>query len=161
MKKIAFLFSAAALLASCAQKNNVATAPQPEPLPVTELSAGPALARLKASVFKMSGNYSDNVAVTLDSRGNLVYYPAPTDISAASRPVEIGEGWWLNRQGLGERSVFTRWTFDEYSKLPAAPSPEEIKAAILPGATVTEFRVLAIPASDAAREAASDPTLLL
>lgn len=64
-------------------------------------------------------------------------------------PVEIGDGWWLNRQGLGPNSVFTKWTFDEYRALKTVPTPEEIKAAIIPGATVTEFHTLPIPASEA------------
>lgn len=105
---------------------------------------------LKASAFKMSGNYAKNVAVTLAPDGSLIYYPAPTDLSADSAPVEIGDGWWLNRQGLGSGSVFTKWTFDEYRALKSAPSPAEIKAAVISGARVTDFRRLPVAASKAA-----------
>lgn len=111
---------------------------------------------LKASAFRMSGNYANNVAVTLDSSGRLTYFPAPSDISAVSAPLEIGNGWWLNRQGIGPGSVFTRYTFSEYAALPAPPSPQEIKEAIIPGAVVTEFRTLPISASDAAKLPPSD-----
>lgn len=103
----------------------------------------------KATVFQMSGDYADNVAVTLGPDGNLVYYPAPSDISVYSKPLALGDGWYLNRQGLGPNSVFTKWTFYEYRTMEKLPTPDEIKAAIIPGACVTEFRELSIPASKA------------
>lgn len=104
---------------------------------------------LKASVFRMNGDYANNVAVTLGPNGELTYFPAPTDIRKSSAPVALGEGWWLNRQGLSAGSVFTRWTFEEYARLKTCPSIEEIKSAIIPGAMVTEFQQLPIPASEA------------
>lgn len=96
----------------------------------------------KATVFRMSGDYADNVAVTLDSNGELAYYPAPSDLKSSSAPLEIADGWYLNRQGLGPNSVFTKYTFAQYRALKQAPTPEEIKAAIIPGAVVTEFSQL-------------------
>ena len=104
---------------------------------------------VKATVFKMSGDYANNVAVTLDNAGNLVYYPAPSDITDSSCPLELGDGWWLDRQGLGANSVFTSYTFEEYSKLPKVPSREELKKAVIPGARVTAFEITPVPASDA------------
>lgn len=104
---------------------------------------------LKASVFKMSGDYSDHVAVTLDSDGNLTYFPAPSDITAASRPVDLGGGWWLNRQGIAENSVFTRYTFDQYMSLEQVPTPQQLIDSIIPGARVIAWRTLPFPASDA------------
>lgn len=109
---------------------------QEEVIPVVEKRTGMVL---KATAFKMNGDYSDNVAVTLGPDGRLTYFPAPSDISSASKPVSVGNGWWLNCQGIGPNSVFTKYTFDEYSALPAVPSIAEIKAAIIPGSGVTEF----------------------
>lgn len=109
----------------------------------------PVSAVLNASVFKMSGDYSDNVAVGVDPDGRLTYFPAPTDISVSSRPVSLGNGWWLNRQGLGKGYRFTKYTFEEYAKLPSVPSMQELVDAIIPGASVTEFKMLDIPASEA------------
>lgn len=106
----------------------------------------------KATAFRMSGDYADRVAVTLDADGNLLYYPAVTDITAASAPVEIGDGWWLNRQGIGPNSVFTKWTFAEYRALGKTPSQAEIKAAVIPGALVEAFRQLPLTMSQAANE---------
>lgn len=126
--------------------------------PKTKMVGGDeARAVLQATVFKMSGDYADNVAITLDSEGNLVYYPDPRDISAASKPVALADGWYLNRQGVGINSVFIKYTFDEYMALPAPPSHEELLKAIIPGAKVTEIKTLPLPAS----EAAADPSRCL
>lgn len=111
----------------------------------------------EATVFKMSGDYADHVAVTLNADGSLAYYPAITDVSPASVPVKLADGWWLNRQGLSASSVFTRWTFSEYAALPSQPSRAEIIDAIIPGARVTAFRKLPLPLSDAL----ADPSLCL
>lgn len=109
----------------------------------------------KATIFKMNGDYADNVAVTLNAEGNLAYFPAPTDLSSDSAPYSLGNGWYLNRQGLSPNSVFTKWTFEEYRAMAKAPTPTEIKAAIIPGARVTDFRQLPVKAS----EALSDPNI--
>ena len=166
MKKLIYMAAAGAMLASCSPKSGqtttttttttptttATTAPQPQPLP----GDAPLAMIPKATAFRMSGDYSRNVAVTLGPDGNLLYYPAPTDLTAGSAPVEIGDGWWLNRQGLGPGSVFTRRTFDEYRALKKAPTPEQIKAAIIPGASVTDFRRLPVDASKAAGMPASE-----
>lgn len=104
---------------------------------------------LKATAFRMNGDYSNNVGITLDNKGNLLYYPAPTDITANSRPVNLGSGWWLNRQGISDNSVFLKYTFEEYSRLENVPSREELKKMIIPDSHVTGFRQLPYSASEA------------
>ena len=101
----------------------------------------------------MNGDYAANVAVTLNDDGSLAYYPAPSDITPDSAPFDLGNGWWLNRQGLSANSVFTKWTFDEYAALKTPPSREDIIEAIIPGARVTEMVQLPVKLS----EALSDP----
>lgn len=164
MKKSIIVLAGMALLLSCSRQSNIVTISTtttkttaaegndpsaPVPLDNNIQNSKPNMARLRATLFKMSGDYANNVAVTLGPDGNLTYFPAPTDLSAESAPAEVGEGWWLNRQGLGPNSVFTKYTFEEYRALKSVPSPEEIKAAIIPGARVTEFRRLVLPASEA------------
>ena len=102
-----------------------------------------------ATIFRMSGDYSENVGVTLSSDGNLTYFPAPSDITADSAPIKLQNGWWLNCQGLGPNSVFTKYTFAEYASLPEAPTPQQIKLSILPAARVTDFIELPMKISDA------------
>lgn len=153
MKYYGYILPVAALLCGCGQKTTrSAQGPDlvPDRMQGQVIVSQPRNVVAPATVFKMSGHYADHVAVTLGSDGQLTYFPAPTDLTAASAPVEIGDGWWFNRQGLSANSVFTRWTFAEYRALPTVPSPSEIKAAIIPGARVTDFRQLPIPASEAA-----------
>lgn len=157
MKKLFISAGAALLLASCSQKSNVITitAPsgvnsEPRQAVIVPSVDGGAAYMPKATAFRMNGDYADHVAVTLDAAGNLTYYPAPGDITPASAPTVIGEGWYLNRQGLGPNSVFTKWTFEEYHALDKAPTPAEIKAAIIPGSGVTDFRRLNMTPQQAA-----------
>lgn len=150
MLKGKILIGAVALLsvaAACSHKTaETAQTSAPAPQPV----AGPTTGYIpRATVFKMSGPYADKVAVTLDAQGNLTYYPAPGDITEASKPVYLKDGWWLNCQGLSAGSVFTDWTFTDYAALPATPSPSEIKAHIIPGATVTAMERTTVPVTQA------------
>lgn len=104
---------------------------------------------LRATAFRMNGNFEDNVAVTIGPDGNLLYFPDPKDISADSKPISLGDGWWLNRQGIGPNSVFTTYTFAQYAALPAVPSLQQLKNAIIPGSRITQFVELPVSASQA------------
>lgn len=102
-----------------------------------------------ATAFRMSGDYADNVAITLNPNGSLAYFPDPSDISSASAPTALGNGWWLNNQGISANSVFTRYTFAEYAALNTVPSQATLKAAVIPGAKVTEMRELPFSITEA------------
>lgn len=135
-------------VASCASRRQSSeTVLKPEK--IDNVISGPVNFIPKASVFRMSGDYADKVGVTLDGSGNLVYYPAPTDITTSSAPLELEGGWWLNRQGLSANSVFTKWTFEEYAALPSTPTPDEIKRAVIPGARVTAMTTLPMTLQEA------------
>lgn len=103
------------------------------------LGQGQVNALPKATVFKMNGDYADKVAITLNSNGDVTYFPAPSDISQSVMPVKLDDGWYLNRQGLGINSVFLKYSFKEYSELPKVPTIAELKEAIIPGSRVTEI----------------------
>ncbi|MCH5226601.1 MAG: hypothetical protein J1F16_02090 [Muribaculaceae bacterium] len=136
---------AVVLLAACSHKATVSDQKASEEfVPSRVAGIGSQAVYPNATAFRMSGNYQDNVAVSINPEGELIYFPAPTDITADSRPIALGEGWWLNCQGLGPNSVFTTYTFEEYASLPQVPSPEQIKNAIIPGAKVTGFVELPI-----------------
>lgn len=130
---------------SCAKKG--------EALPPAELQVktvgGTTFAVPRATAFRMSGDYSENVGITLNPDGTLAYYPAPTDITPLSAPYDLGNGWWLNRQGISEGSVFTKWTFEEYAALKEAPSRQELLDAVIPGAMVTEMKRLPVALDEA------------
>ncbi len=152
MKKIIFLLPVI-MLVGCSKKTTAveeAAVPQPEVVKMVEpIASRPLGTILKATAFQMTGDYSNNVAITLNEDGSLAYFPDPTDITPDSRPILLEDGWWLNRQGLGPNSVFTKYTFDEYEKLPEVPSPAELKAAVIPGARVSNWKRLSYPAGEA------------
>ncbi len=107
----------------------------------------------RALIYSMNGNWSQYVPVTLNEEGTaLVSYPAPTDITYSQTPVSVGDGLWLDRRGISNRTAFTRWTYAEYSQLKAVPSQEEIMNNLIPGAEVTEILRLPIPLSEASRD---------
>lgn len=145
------------IIGGCSQKTTVPVDTESTNSVVTSLSVvkkpvsgvTPANAVLKASAFRMSGDYASNVAIGVSANGTLTYFPAPTDITVNSAPIDLGNGWWLNRQGVGEGYKFTKYTFEEYAALKEVPSPKTLLESIIPGAEVTEIRSFDIPASEA------------
>lgn len=103
----------------------------------------------KATAFRMSGDYMNNVAITLNSDGSIAYYPDPSDLSKSSIPYALADGWYLNRQGISANSVFTSYTFEDYMALQQPPSQQELLAAVIPGARVTDFIQLPVNLSEA------------
>lgn len=105
--------------------------------------------------FRMSGDYADHVGVQIDAAGQLVSYPAPTDILPDAAAMSLGDGWWLSRQGVTSNTVFTRWTFEEYRNMKSAPTPAEILAAVIPGAKVTMVQTLPMNQTEAFADTAA------
>ena len=134
--------TAAATAAGCSSPRAAERAPAPvvtvtpgrAPAPVV-LGGTPA-DMPRAVVYRMSGDYSRNVPVTLGADDGIASYPAPSDLSESSLPVDMGDGLWLDRRGMGLRSVFTSYTYSQYMSLPQAPSPQQLRDAIIPGARV-------------------------
>lgn len=155
MKKLILILSVCMAVASCTHKTSaVEETAMSEVRPVKKVSAprmGAAAYLPNATAFRMSGDFSDNVAVTVGPDGELTYFPAPSDITADSAPIALGKGWWLNNQGIGPNSVFTKYTFAEYAALPETPSVTQLKEAIIPGAKVTEFIELPVKIGEAIR----------
>lgn len=78
-------------------------------------------------IYKMRGDYAAFVPVTLDAEGKtIVSYPAPTDINPSQKPVALGNGWYLDRRGVGVNTAFTDFTYEEYAQLATAPSIETL-----------------------------------
>lgn len=163
MKKIILAASLLLVMTSACSKKTTETTDGTSKYTQTEYAPGavrpgvavgyrdskPRNAMPKATAFRMSGDYADHVAITLSPDGQLQYFPDPSDITANSRPIDLGNGWWLNTQGISASSVFTTYTFEEYAKLKGVPSPEKLKAAVIPGARVTEMQQLPFSVSEA------------
>lgn len=109
----------------------------------------------KAVAYRMSGDYADNVPVTLTPDGAIISYPAPGDLTDRSAPLPLADGWWLDRRGISANSVFTRYTYSEYRALPAAPTPAELKASVIPGARVTVTLQLPMTVAEATADTAA------
>ena len=93
-----------------------------------------------AQIYRTSGDFDSYVPVTVNPvDGKLVSYPAPGDITGASMPVVLRDGWLLDRRGISPDTRFVRYTYSEYHDLSQAPSPEELVGSIIPDAVVTEI----------------------
>lgn len=171
MKKFLTFISAASLLcgaAGCSHKSASTTAAGTDDGSATVTQAAaigwrnskPVTAMPKASAFRMSGDYADKVAITVGADGKLLYFPDPHDITAESAPINLGDGWWLNRQGISANSVFTTYTFSQYAALSRVPSAAALKAAIIPGAKVTEMQELPFTPAEAVAHLDSVRSLL-
>lgn len=109
----------------------------------------------RAVAYRMSGDYADNVPVTLAADGSLQSYPAPSDIHESLRPIPLSGGWWLDRRGVSARSVFTRYTYAGYAALEEAPSPAQLLEAVIPGARVTSVVTLPMTTQEAVADTAA------
>lgn len=104
----------------------------------------------RAIIYRTSGDYTDLVPVVLSADGkSLKSYPDVRDIRATSAPMDAGDGWLLDRMGVGEHTVFLDYTIDQYRVLSKTPSPDELIQHIKPGARVTEVVVLDITTAEA------------
>lgn len=116
--------------------------PEPQPTPVAMPVKGgvrPAKMVAKVHIYKTNGDYDNNVPVTLDaSRTGVVAFPAPSDLSAASTPVKLADGYLLDRRGVGANTAFTRYTYPEYEAMAQPPTTDELLRAVIPDARVTE-----------------------
>lgn len=171
MKPLPFMALALATAsAGCSTPVATGDAGQPRREPVSAVAVSPSVARSgntlpasghpsmslpKARIYRMTGPYADNVPITIGADGQVISYPAPTDISNAQRPLPLRDGWWLDRRGVGEGSVFTRYTYAEYAALKEAPSPEDLKKAVIPGARVVGVTVLPITLEQALSDTAA------
>lgn len=143
---LALVPASLAMFCNCSHRTAGDKGFEPAPLAATRyvrpVGTGAALAIPKATAFKIDPKYADHVAITLNSDGTITYFPAPTDITPDSAPVPLGDGWYLNRQGISSNSVFTNWTFAQYAALKQVPTIAELKQNIIPGARVETFATL-------------------
>ncbi len=108
----------------------------------------------KAVVYKTNGDYNQYVPITLNaSRTEVISYPAPTDLRETSMPVELCNGWLLDRRGgIGDNTAFTDYTYEQYMQLSAAPSVEELLKHVQPDARVTEVKKLDVTLQEALKD---------
>lgn len=149
---ISVIASGAVMLTSCHSSGNStdASKSQSSVVPPASLmgpdgfgayrnSPGPA-AYPNARIYRTSTDVDAYVPVSVNPvDGKIVSYPAPSDITGASMPVVLKDGWLLDRRGIGPNTRFVRYTYSQYHDLSQAPSLERLTEAIIPDAYVTEI----------------------
>lgn len=140
---------------SCSKKGSAVEGADLKPVVVSIGGGNNMTMTPKATVIKINPEFDNKVAVTLNAAGSLLYFPAPSDITPASAPYPLADGWYLDRQGIGQNSVFTDWTFEQYASLPKVPSQEEILNHIIPGSGIQAIEKLPISASQAVADPAA------
>lgn len=115
---------------------------------------GSSHARPSAIVYRTSRDYSRNVAVTLDAtRTRIASYPDPADVrNGSATPLNLGNGYWLDRRGIGPSTAFLDITYDEYAALTKAPSPDSLISHVIDSAPFTDMYILPITAAKAAAD---------
>lgn len=142
---------------------NAPVPPQPSVMqPDVIRNGGGESALPKAMVYKTNGNYNNNVVARYNKvTRTFISFPGPTDVTVHSAPIKLADGWLLDREGMiGSNAVFLKWTYEEYHRLPAVPTIDELREAIIPGARVTEYRQLDITNTEAIQNPAQVEKLL-
>lgn len=147
-KIMAIMLAMTCLLGACSPKTGV-SAPQGAP---GSAAAAPKAAGYvpRAQIYKTSEPVTDQVPVQLSGSGQVISYPAPSDVKG-QQPLQLIDGWLLDRRGIGPGSAFTSYTYSDYSALKKAPSIEKLKESLVAGKVV---RIVRLPMTPA--EAASD-----
>lgn len=86
----------------------------------------------RAVVYKTRADYNNLVPVTLTADGRtLASYPAPSDVSPeTSTPIQLGDGYLLDRRGVGVHTAFLDYTYEQYAALPTVPPVDTLMAHI-------------------------------
>lgn len=103
-----------------------------------------------AQVYKTNGDYNNYVPVQVTDDGKeLLSFPDPSDINADASPIQMANGFLLDRRGVSENTRFTSYTYTQYAALKQIPSPQELFNSIIPEARIIELVVLPITAQEA------------
>ena len=110
----------------------------------------------RAIAYRTDGDFADNVPVRYDAvRNALISFPAPSDLRRDCKPVPLADGWLLDRIGVGDNTVYTRYTIDDYSQLPTVPSVRQLIDSIIPDSRVTAIVQLPFTTAEALADTAA------
>ncbi len=86
-------------------------------------------------IYKTKGDYYYNVPLTLSAdKDKIVSYPAPSDLKANDElllPTKLENGYLLDNRGISVNSVFTKYSYSEYSAFTQSPSLVDLKQFII------------------------------
>lgn len=79
-------------------------------------------------IYKTTKDYFYNVPVCLSADKTMIFsYPDISDVFYQGElvyPTKLAGGFLLDNRGIDANSVFLKYTYEEYCKLSATPSPE-------------------------------------
>ncbi len=124
---VLFFFLAALFLVSCNSSRKAAR----ENVPVS----GAIMVSPPVIIYQTRADYRMHVPVILsEDRKSLLSYPAPGDVyyqGELAYPLELENGYLLDRRGIGPGVAFLKYTYYEYSRLDKTPSQAELMNLIL------------------------------
>jgi hypothetical protein len=86
-------------------------------------------------IYKTIKDYSNNIPIILnETKDKIISYPATSDIylnGKLAKPSDLANGFLLDNFGLSQNSVFTSYTFEEYSQLVKVPTIQEFMDRII------------------------------
>lgn len=124
---VLFFFLAALFLVSCNSSRKAAR----ENVSVS----GAIMVSPPVIIYQTRADYRMHVPVILsEDRKSLLSYPAPGDVyyqGELAYPLELENGYLLDRRGIGPGVAFLKYTYYEYSRLDKTPSQAELMSLIL------------------------------
>jgi hypothetical protein len=101
-------------------------------LPVSNTASTPGPPVL---VYKTKADYFNLVPVMLnEAKTRIVSYPDPKDVKTSQGylvPIRLKQGYLLDKKGIGLHVAFLNITYEDYSRLKNAPTPEEMEKLII------------------------------
>ncbi|MCO6481614.1 MAG: hypothetical protein J5I62_02345 [Flavobacteriales bacterium] len=146
MKQV-LIVSALLLIGGCCAKKKAAEVPPPPPSSQTgaqNAPASPDMARTaRVVLYRTRTDLRDHVPVMLADDGkSILSYPAPTDLRTAhglTTPVELGQGWLLDRRGVGLNTAFLGMTYADYAAMKEPPPLADMLADIIDRDPITDL----------------------
>jgi hypothetical protein len=108
----------------------------------TDLEAQLVAASPHTLIYKTRKDYSKYVPVELSAdKKSVVSYPAPSDVAAMAKltPVRLHKHYLMSRSGVSPNTAYLCMTIEAYSRLPQAPSSEELLKMIRDKAPVKDL----------------------
>ncbi len=100
-------------------------------------------------IYRADPAYAQNVPVGVTPSGSaVIYVPSPSDAAAA--PVPLADGYWLATIPVGKQTVFTDYTFENYLRFAASPSPSEVLKHVIKDARPASIVRLPVATADTA-----------
>lgn len=94
-------------------------------------------------IYKTTANFNQNTPISLSQDGTVVQgYPSPSDLKNSDGlrlPVELKNGYLLDKRGIGPDVAFIRLTYSEYSQLKRAPEPDQLLKMIIEKQPIKEM----------------------